>query len=267
MANLPRLSIITPVFNGIKFIEYCIQNVIGQKCSDIEHIIVDGDSSDGTVEIIKSYADRYGHIRWVSEKDMGQSDAMNKGIAMAGGNILGFLNVDDYYESGALDFVLDKFTSLPEPSLLVGNCAVWGDGGEVLWVNKPKHLNRNKLLAADERYYPFPVNPSAYFYHKSLHDSIGLYDVTEHYVMDIDFILRAIKNSHAEYVDVQLGNYRYIEGTKTFIDSSDGKGNKRFMKLINNHINTLEFGDRLSIWSHSLFCRCFNLLQKFNIAR
>ena len=80
-----QLSIITPVYNGEKFIQACVENVIEQKCPDIEHIILDGCSSDNTVNIIKSYADKYPHINWVSEKDNGQSDAMNKGIAIAKG--------------------------------------------------------------------------------------------------------------------------------------------------------------------------------------
>jgi glycosyltransferase involved in cell wall biosynthesis len=86
----------TPVYNGQRFIEFCIKNVIDQHCSHAEHIIVDGGSTDGTVEIIKSYAEKYPHIRWISEKDNGQSDAMNKGISMAKGEILGVLNVDDF---------------------------------------------------------------------------------------------------------------------------------------------------------------------------
>ena len=92
------LSVITPVFNGIRFIESCILNVIEQGCCEVEHLIIDGGSSDGTVEIVSRYAERYRHIRWVSEQDEGQSHAMNKGIAMARGTIIGFLNVDDYYE-------------------------------------------------------------------------------------------------------------------------------------------------------------------------
>jgi glycosyltransferase involved in cell wall biosynthesis len=92
------ISIITPVFNGEKFIASCIKNVIGQNCPYAEHIIIDGASTDSTASIVKTFADRYPHIRWVSEKDRGQSDAMNKGIALAQGTILGFLNVDDYYE-------------------------------------------------------------------------------------------------------------------------------------------------------------------------
>ena len=106
-----RLSIITPVFNGIRFIESCIINVIEQNCRGLEHIIIDGGSSDGTVDVIRAYAKRYGHIKWISEKDKGQSDAMNKGIRMAQGDILGFLNVDDFYEPNVLCRIIEYFPS------------------------------------------------------------------------------------------------------------------------------------------------------------
>jgi len=242
-----KISVITPTYNGIRFIESCIENVIEQHCPEAEHIIVDGGSTDGTVEIIRKYAEKFPHIRWVSEKDKGQSDALNKGIAMATGSILSSLNVDDYYEPGALNFVLAKFATLPEPSLLVGNCAVWDDEGKILWVNKPKCLEVTKLLVANEKHYPFPVNPSAYFYHKSLHDIIGLYDTKLHYEMDLDFILKAIKRSHAEYVNVALGNFRYIQGAKTFEDMKSGSSQTRFRELIDNHRKQLDPADRLAV--------------------
>lgn len=241
------ISIITPVYNGVRFIEFCINNVISQNCRSAEHIIVDGGSTDGTVDVIRRYAEEFNHIRWVSEKDQGQSDAMNKGVMMAEGNIISFLNVDDFYESGALNFVLEKFNSLPEPSLLVGNCNVWSDDKKILWINKPKYLKLQKLLVANERYYPFPVNPSAYFYHKSLHDIIGMYELDEHYVMDIDFIIKAVTKCHTEYVDIILGNYRFIEGTKTFLDSRNGTADERFRALINKHVKTLPIKNKLII--------------------
>ena len=83
------ISVITPVFNGETFMEECIRVVINQACPDVEHVIIDGDSKDRTVEIIKMYAAQYPHIRWISEKDDGQSDALNKGVTMAKGDILG----------------------------------------------------------------------------------------------------------------------------------------------------------------------------------
>ncbi|MGK7941459.1 MAG: glycosyltransferase, partial [Crocosphaera sp.] len=82
------ITVITPVYNGETFIESCIKIVIEQNCSHLEHIIVDGGSKDGTVDIIRKYAEQYAHIRWLSESDKGQSDAMNKGIKMAKGEIL-----------------------------------------------------------------------------------------------------------------------------------------------------------------------------------
>jgi glycosyltransferase involved in cell wall biosynthesis len=209
------ISIITPVYNGDRFIESCIKTVIEQHCSDIEHIIVDGGSKDQTVEIVKRYAEQYSHIRWISEKDRGQSDAMNKGIAMAKGNILAILNVDDYYEPGVLNRILELFSELPEPSLLVGNCNIWGDTDKLLYVNKPERLSFLRLLLGPE-VTPFPENPSAYFYHKSLHEKIGSYSVDENYALDLDFLLRAVQVAHVKYVDETWGNFRRFEGTKTF---------------------------------------------------
>ncbi|MEI6067760.1 MAG: glycosyltransferase family 2 protein [Methylococcaceae bacterium] len=215
------LSIITTVLNGDRFIEDCIQNVIEQGFAHIEHIIIDGGSTDKTVDIIKSYAEKYAHIRWISEKDKGQSNAMNKGIQMAAGSILGFLNVDDYYEPGALCEAFDLIKNLPEPSLLVGNCKVWDKEHKLWFVSMPKMINLRNLLL--ERYAEsFPVNPSAYFYHKSLHQCIGMYEEDEHYGMDLHFIFKSVQKANVIYIDRIWGNYRYFEGTKTYEDNKSG---------------------------------------------
>ena len=105
------ISVITPVYNSIQFIEDCILNVINQKAINVEHLIVDGGSNDGTLEVIQHFSKEYPHIRFLSEKDNGQSDAMNKGIDLAKGRFISFLNVDDYYEEGALKDVLSKISS------------------------------------------------------------------------------------------------------------------------------------------------------------
>ena len=216
------ISIVTPVYNGERFIESCIEMVLAQEYPDIEHIIVDGGSSDRTAEIIRRYAEKHRHIRWISEKDRGQADAMNKGISMAGGEILGILNVDDYYEPSLLTRVARYFETLPEPSLLVGNCNVRDEQGEIIFVNKPAKIKLEDLLLGYLAN-PHPVNPSAYFYHTSLHAKIGSYKVEEHYALDLDFLLRAVQVAHVEYVDEVWGNQRLIEGTKTFDDIKSGK--------------------------------------------
>jgi glycosyltransferase involved in cell wall biosynthesis len=225
------ISVITPVYNGEKFIESCLQAVINQNCHEVEHIIVDGGSSDRTIEIVKQYAQQYAHIRWLSESDQGQSDAMNKGIKMAQGEILGFLNVDDFYEPNVLNRVITLFQTLPTPSFLVGNCNVWDDEGRLKKLNQPKKLKLAELLLGAE-INPHPINPSAYFYHAALHQDIGFYNVDEHFAMDVDFIFRAVQVAHTKYVDQTWGNYREIAGTKTVIDWTSGEGARRSKVLL-----------------------------------
>lgn len=240
------LSIITPVYNGEKFIEACLQNVIEQHCLEAEHLIVDGKSSDRTISIVQQYAERYPHIRWISEKDQGQSDAMNKGISNAKGEIVSFLNVDDYYEPDVLNRVVNIFQSLPKPSFVAGNCNIWNDAGELKKFNRPAKLKLADLLLGGD-VNPPPINPSAYFYHKCLHQEIGLYKLDEHYAMDIDFIFRAVQVAHTRHVDQTWGNYREIEGTKTVMDWRTGEGSRRAEALLRTYRNQLPLLSQLQI--------------------
>jgi glycosyltransferase involved in cell wall biosynthesis len=248
------ISIITPVYNGEKFIAACIENVIDQNCPNVEHIIMDGGSSDRTVEIIKHYATQYSHIKWISEKDKGQSDAMNKGVLIAKGEILGILNVDDYYEPNVLHLITSIFNHLPEISLLIGNCNVWNTEGKLSYVQKPGHISLEALLYERKAH---PVNPSCYFYHTLLHQKIGLYDTDEHYAMDLDFLIRAVQVAKVRYVDQVWGNWRRIEGTKTLSDDISGTMKQRKqLSLFKKILLTIEF------LYHKTFGRIINKLQK-----
>lgn len=241
------ISIITPVYNGIRFIDFCINNVIEQKCLDVEHIIIDGGSTDGTVQIIKRYAERYEHIRWVSENDKGQSDALNKGIQMAMGSVVGSLNVDDYYEPGLMKRVVALFETLSNPSIAVGNCNVWREDGTIWFVSTPRKLGWENILAG--KYHDaFPMNSSAYFYHKSLHKIIGPYNVEDHYSLDVDFMIRALQSANFVYCDETWGNYRYLPGTKTYQDDMNGENEKRLKELTISFIKRLSLIDRIKLW-------------------
>ena len=237
------ISVVTPVYQGRRFIESCIETVVGQACSDVEHIIIDGGSTDGTVEIVERNAERHPHIRWVSEKDKGQSDALNKGITMARGEILAVLNVDDFYEPNVLNRISEIFRTLPEPALLAGNCNIWDDKGDLLQVNKPAKLMLSDLLSG-YRANPWPVNPSAYFYHTSLHQQIGPYNVQDHYTMDVDFLLRAVQVAWVQYVDEVWGNFRLIKGTKTAVDTKRGDDDRRVKGLMKSYRKSLPLLER-----------------------
>jgi glycosyltransferase involved in cell wall biosynthesis len=115
----PLVSIITVVFNGAKTLEQTIQSVLGQTYKNIEYIIVDGGSTDGTLDIIQKYEDRI--ARWVSEPDRGLYDAMNKGIRMATGEIIGIINSDDWYELNAVESIMDAYRKHPEKKVFHGD--------------------------------------------------------------------------------------------------------------------------------------------------
>lgn len=234
------ISIITPSYNSEHFIESCIKNIIAQNCKEMEHIIIDGGSKDGTVDLIKQYANQYSHIRWISESDQGQSDALNKGITLAKGKIIGILNVDDFYEPDILNRIVEIFKTLPQPTFLVGNCNILGNDGHLKYINKPKNIALFKLLLGPDAY-EFPYNPSAYFYHASLHQKIGFYDVADHYTMDLDFILRVVQSSTVKYVDQVWGNFCEIEGSKTFEDKSRGLATKRRKETLKKYEKDLDF--------------------------
>jgi len=247
---MQKISVITPVYNGERYIESCLESVIEQTCPFVEHLIVDGGSTDNTIKIVEHYSKEYLHIKWISEKDKGQSDAMNKGIRLASGSIISILNVDDFYEPNTLNFVLKSFKTLLEPSLLVGNCNVLNHDDAIKYVNAPKNLNWKDVLLKKA---PHPFNPSAYFYHSSLHSKIGVYDVDNHYTMDLDFLLKALRIANVKYVDRVLGNYRSIEGTKTNSSRNDGSFRKHSRRARINYISSLPFLLRLQVIFEGLY--------------
>ena len=207
---------------------------------NIEHVIADGGSTDGTVEIVKEYAVNYPHIRLLEGPDKGQSDAMNKATAACTGRIIGILNVDDYYEPGVLSRVLDAFKGQSVPTILVGDCNVWNADKTLLYVNRPRYLSLRAFLLG----FPYPVNPSAYFYHRELHDAVGGYDVEEHYAMDLDFLCAAGRKGRFLRIKGVLGNFCMEPGTKTLLDQQRQTGARRTIAVLDKHAGHLNAAER-----------------------
>ena len=237
-------SIITPVYNNIAYIEECIKNVISQGDTNLEHLIIDGGSSDGTVQVIEKYALIYPHIRWLSEKDNGQSDAMNKGIKLAKGEYMSFLNVDDFYSVGTLKQV-STIISSTNLSFIVGDCNVLNESGELIYINKPSKLKSQHILAG----YPFPVNPSAYFYKKELHNIVGPYNVKNHYNMDLEFLIEISFIEKMSYFSENWGNFRVLPLAKTGSDQQNGNLEKRKKELFNNYLKNSSFKLKVATFS------------------
>jgi glycosyltransferase involved in cell wall biosynthesis len=178
----PRITIITPSFQQAAFLEQTIQSVIAQNYPQLEFFVIDGGSTDGSVEIIRRYS---AHISWwVSEKDKGQSDAINKGLQRASGDIITWLNSDDLLLPNALHTIAELFDQHPQAWVVHGKTRLFGEGFPTTEKGAPIPCSEALYLGK----LPFP-QPSAFFRREAL-QAVGLIDTSLHYGMDYDLFLR-----------------------------------------------------------------------------
>ena len=195
-------SIITPTFNSRQFLEETIQSVLSQEGVDLEYLIIDGGSTDGTVETIARYAAKDSRIRWVSEPDQGIADAFNKGIALARGDIVGIINSDDTYLPGALAAVADAFRSHPEHDVFHGDMLRL-QGDRVLFLLKPSDVDGHI-------WHEMPLNHPATFVTARAYQKARGFDAKVRIAMDYDLMLRLhTRGCRFHYIEMPLAAMRY----------------------------------------------------------
>jgi len=207
-----KISIVTPSLNQGQFIERTILSVLSQTGSfDLEYIIVDGKSKDDSLDIIKRYEDR---LRWVSEKDQGQSDAINKGFEKASGNILAWLNSDDTYEPDALSEIADQYKKT-RFDWCFGNCKNIDENDREIRraitrykLFESKRYSYKRLLSKDF------ISQPAVFFTRNVYQEMGPLDLNCHYSMDYDYWLRIGKKYSPVYINKFLANFRWQKGSK-----------------------------------------------------
>ena len=179
----PRVSIITPSYNQGEFIEDTILSVKNQDYPNIEHIITDGGSTDNTLEILRKYEGTY-NIHWISEPDKGQADAVNKGFAMAKGEIIGWLNSDDVYlYKDTISLVVRTFCNQPDVNVVYGHVIKINPKNTILRAKFIPNFNYDLLCR-----WCFPAQPSVFFRRKVVENQQLRTDL--HCSMDYDFWLR-----------------------------------------------------------------------------
>ena len=202
----PKISIITPSYNQAQFLEETIQSVLLQDYPNLEYIIIDGGSTDNSVEIIKKYADHLAY--WVSEPDAGQTSAINKGFRRATGDIIAWINSDDLYVEGAFHKVAEIFKERSELSVIYGNCIYFNENpSEYLY--KPGIFNLQKLIAGN-----YIAQPSTFFIRNEM-EQIGYLDETFQYCLDYDLLIRLGTKYKIQYVDEIFSKFRYHDTSKT----------------------------------------------------
>jgi glycosyltransferase involved in cell wall biosynthesis len=238
-----HFCIITPSFNQRQFLEHTVRSVLDQQGSfDLTHIVIDGGSTDGTPAFLQSVTDP--RVQWISEKDRGQSDAVNKGIAMARGDVIGWLNSDDLYLPGALAAVADAFTD-PAVKWVVGRYQIIDRSGAVIRPNVVRYKNRQldrysyrRLLRENV------IAQPAVFWRRDFGGMAGGLDESLHYTMDYDLWLRMGKILPPKILDQRLAQFRVHAQSKTGRINRDqfDEGYRVALRYIGN--------DRISKWVH-----------------
>ncbi len=221
MSALPKITVVTPSFNQAQYLEATMRSVLGQRYPNLEYIVMDGGSSDGSVEIIKRHESELAH--WISEPDGGQANAINRGFARATGDILCWLNSDDIHMPDTLWRVAERFAGhLEEPLIVYGNCVVFIEGNPRGHIDTAQPHDPERL-----RRFDYLVQPSS-FWTKAAWDKVGPLDPETHFAFDWDWFLRALETCRFQAEPgLLLSGYRVHAAHK-----SGSGGSKRQEEII-----------------------------------
>lgn len=203
----PLVSIVTPSYNSGEYLEQAIQSVLRQDYPSLEHIIIDGGSSDQTLAILNRYSQP---VAWVSEPDQGQAEAINKGFHRAQGEIVGWLNADDTYQPEAIGMAVDYLMAHPEIELVYGSYNFIDSQGQVLHTHVPPEFSLKRLLSGDAI-----IPQTSMFFRRKLLETVSGVNPELHYVMDWEFTLRLALRYNVKRFAETWANFRLTPDTKS----------------------------------------------------
>lgn len=224
-----KISVITPSFNQGKFIEQTIISVLKQDYRNFEHVIIDGGSTDNTLEILQKYK----HLYWISERDKGQTNAINKGLTLATGQICTWLNSDDYFEKNIFSTIANFFKENPDYDLLYGDISYVDVDGKFLFRIEGNTISYNSLL-----YNPDLIRQPSFFWRRDRFIEFGGLDENLNLVMDYDLFLKFFKYGKTFYLNKNLSYYRTYPETKTL--SNRKKQALEILKVMKRHTDKMD---------------------------
>ena len=212
MDKLPLVSIVTPSYNQIQFLEKTIESVLTQDYPNLEYIIVDGDSKAGSQELRQRYEKEL--TAWISEPDQGQSEAINKGFNLAKGEIFAWLNSDDLYYPWTIEQAVDYLLNTPEVGMVYGDAHLINDTGQVIRMFNSRQTNFQRLMRGGVY-----ICQSAAFWYADLFRKVGTLDPSYYFAMDYDLWVKFAKITEIRYVPQLWSSFRiHSQGKSTVSD-------------------------------------------------
>ncbi|WP_353071323.1 glycosyltransferase family 2 protein [Tunturiibacter gelidoferens] len=214
MKSSLSISVVTPSFNQVSFIQEALESVRLQNYPVCEHLIIDGMSTDGTIDLLRSLPSDKNctNITWVAEQDSGQSEALNKGFRWAQGDIIGWLNSDDRYRLGCFEHVVKVFEENPDVDVLYGDYRVVDESGRLIQVRPEIKFSKFVLFYHRVLYIP----TTATFFRRRIFDDDNWLDENLQYVMDLEFFIRLTSNGYRfRHLSEILADFRLQPASKT----------------------------------------------------
>ncbi len=216
MKENKKISIITPSFNQSKFIERTIQSIINQNYPNTEYIIIDGGSTDESVEVIKKYEKNIHY--WISEQDNGQTHAINKGLKKCTGDIIAYINSDDVYLPKAFEIVNSFFVNNPEYAMIYGNLKVIDEKNNIL--KTKQELNFDYIMGCLIGFGSIIPQPTVFFKREVL-DKTGLFNENYNFAMDAEYWYRVAQSFKLRHIQCELAAFRLHTESKTNIHQKE----------------------------------------------
>jgi glycosyltransferase involved in cell wall biosynthesis len=213
MSDFPLVSIITPSYNQAAFLEQTMRSVLDQNYPHIEYLVADGGSDDGSVEIIKRYADRLAW--WVSEKDKGQAEAINKGFARAKGKYIAWVNSDDFYQPGAIRAAVAELEAHPDAGMVFGDVQVVDQDGKILNSLHYGNWGLKELMMFHI------IGQPAVFMRRAVLEKAGYLDMSYHFMLDHQLWLRMGLQAGIRYVPQLWAGAHYHEDCKNLAQAAE----------------------------------------------
>ena len=210
---LPSITVVTPTYNQARFISQAVESVREQKYPDLEHLVIDGLSTDDTLDVLAPYADE---LTIVSEADSGQTEAINKGLRRATSDVICWLNSDDYLLPGALHAVGEFFAAHPDVTWVTGDGVIVD--GEGRPIQAPVRFYKQILRRFPPSVYLGMANSvvqPATFWRRSVHEDLGYLDESLHYTMDYDWWLRLLETGRPGKINKALCGFRIHDASKS----------------------------------------------------